>query len=574
MPDRTLPDDLPTTETAANAIIRALQENDTECIFAIPGGAVTPLLFAADDNGLRVVVTRHETGAAFVAMGYAQVGRRLGVCAVTAGPGATNAITGIAAAMHDSAPVVLLTGQVATSAYGRGAFQDSSPIGPLDITGLYEHVTKRSVLLPDAGRAHDIAQHLIREALSARQGPVQLSVPTNLAVSRVPTATSPARAIREARPSVDGAIMRTIARELTAARCPAILAGHGVYVADACEALRAVAERFEVPVATTPKGKGVFPEEHPLSLGVFGFGGPTPAESYLLDEKVDLLVVVGTSLGEFQTRGYHSGLGADRTVVQIDIDPAVIGRTYRAEIAVNADARAALETLVAVGATGLEPPERFWAQRPAAVIAQAPPAGDGLSPKEAVGAVCELLPGDALFFVDIGNCMGLASDCHRVRQTGTYFVGLGLGSMGYAGPASIGAKLARPDRPVVALMGDGAFAMTGMEIHTAVDNDVPVVWVVLNNSGHGMVHTGELAVFGDSKPWNLFGRPLDIATVAAGLGASVHTAETIEDVRAAMCDGLAAGVPTVIDVRVDADETPALVMQRSEDMRARITVSG
>ncbi len=565
MPDSFSPVPATSTETAANAIIRALKEERVELVFAIPGGAVTPLLFAADHNDMRVVVTRHETGAAFMAMGYAQAGHRLGVCAVTSGPGATNAVTGVAAAMHDSAPVVVLTGQVSMSEFGRGAFQDSSPLGPLDIVGLFGHVTKRSVLLVSPGEAADLTRAQVREALTGRRGPVHLSVPNSVAVASCP-AVPPRPATHAARPSVDPETLHAVAHALATARRPALLAGHGVYVADACAALGAVAERFAVPVATTPKGKGVFPEDHALSLGVFGFGGDTPAEPYLLGDDVDVLVVVGSSLGEFQTRGYAPELAAGRTVVHIDIDPAVIGRAYHPDISVTGDARAVLEGLAAVG----ELPSVTRAPLPAVERGDAVRVQSLLSPKAAVETVCESLPDDALLFVDIGNCMGLASECHQVRRTGTYFVGLGLGSMGYAGPASIGAKLARPDEVVVALMGDGAFAMVGMEIHTAVDNDIPVVWVVLNNGGHGMVHAGELVVFGESKPWNLFGQSVDVATVATGLGAAAYTVKSIDDLRAVFEDAIRSGVPTVIDARVDPDETADVVLKRAEVLRTRI----
>ncbi|GAA3545827.1 acetolactate synthase large subunit [Amycolatopsis ultiminotia] len=554
------------TETAADAIVRALGEVRAEHVFTIPGGAVTPLLFAAESAGLRVVLAKHETGAAFMAMGYAQAGHRLGVCAVTSGPGATNAVTGVAAAWHDCAPVLVLTGQVAVGQFGRGAFQDSSPGGPLDVVGLYRHLTKRSELVMTPDEAGPTTRDLVREALAGRPGPVHLSVPNNVAIASCPVVSRVDGAAVP--PTVDQAAMSTVARILATARRPAILAGHGVYVADACAALRAVAEQFRVPVATTPKGKGVFPEDHPLSLGVFGFGGDAPAESYLLGANVDVLVVVGSSLGEFQTGGYAPALGAGRTVVQIDIDATVLGRAYRTDIAVTADARAALESLASIG--GDVAPPRDYEPLPVAVRGDADRMEGLLSPRAAVETVCEALSPDTLLFVDIGNCMGLASECHRVRETGTYFVGLGLGSMGYAGPASIGAKLARPDRPVVALLGDGAFAMTGAEIHTAVDNDIPVIWVVLNNGGHGMVHAGEVIVFGESKPWNLFGQSIDVGSVAAGLGAVARTVKSVDDLRAAVEEATAAQLPTVIDVRVDPDETAAVVRKRAEVLRDKI----
>lgn len=563
-------DSMPAQEEVGDALFQVLIHNGVECLFCVPGAALTPVEFAADRNNVRILATKHETGAAFMAMGFAQAGRRLGVCAVTTGPSATNAVTGIAAARADSVPVMLLTGQVPTRNFGAGAFQDSSPLGELDVTALLGHVTKRSVLLMDASQVRDITHGLVREALAGRKGPVHLSVPMNLATETVTTSPRRPVTVHSAPPAPDETVVHAIARALTEARRPAVLAGHGVHLAEGFTALRQVAERFEVPVATTPKGKGAFPENHPMSLGVFGFGGPQPAESYLMDEQVDVLLVVGSSLGEYQTHNFDPALGAGRKVIQIDIEHGVIGRRYPVDIAVVADARSALEALAKVGVAGREPIRRFW-EPPAPGVERESTPSELLSPRAAVAAMSESLPPDALFFCDIGNCMSWASECHQVREPGTYFVGLGLGSMGYAGPAAIGAKLAAPDRPVVALMGDGAFAMTGMEIHTAVVHELPVVWVVLNNRGFAMCHTGVVTLNGEPVPWHLYDQQLDIATIARGLGARAYTARTESQVRSTVTDALRAGTPAVIDVRVDPEEVSALVQYRADAVRSAMT---
>lgn len=557
-------EDIP-TENVAHSIFRVLEESGDGHVFAVPGGAVTPLLYAAGQRGRHhTIVAKQETGAAFMAMGYAQAGRRLGLVAVTAGPGATNAVTGIAAALHDNVPVLLLSGQVATDTYGRGAFQDSSRPGPLDVVGIFSHVTKQSVVLTDAGQAAAVTRKVVDAATAGRPGPVHLSVPANLAIAPVPvTGVRTTGTVRHAARAVDERTVLDIANVLAGARRPVILAGHGVQVAGAWAQLRAVAERFRVPVATTPKGKGAFPENHPLAMGVFGFGGGTLAETHLLGEKVDVLLVVGSSLGEFQTHSYHPGLAANRTVIHVDVDERMIGRNYPVDIGVVADASTVLDALAAT------PVEIDIHRDPLPAAEVVVDEAEQLTATSAVAELSVAIADDTLLFVDIGNCMNWASHRHVVREPGTYFVGLGLGSMGYAGPASIGAKLAVPDRPVVALLGDGAFAMTGMEIHTAVEYGIPVVWVVLNNSGHGMVHTGDLMVFGDSKPWNLFDKRIDVAAVAAGLGASTHTVDTLDGLRAALDTSLGADVPTVIDVRVDADEIPEVVRQRANDLFRR-----
>ena len=557
------------SETVAHAIFRILEESGDGHLFTIPGGAVASLVDAAVQRGHHeTVVTRQETGAAFMAMGYAQAGRRLGVCAVTAGPGATNAVTGVAAAKHDGVPLLLLSGQVTTDTFGRGAFQDSSSDGQLDVVGLFRHVTKRSVLLSDAAQVGGVTRRLIELAHEGRPGPVHLSVPANLGITPVPVATQQVTGlVRRASRTVDAQSIRDIAHLLAQARRPVILAGHGVQISGAWAELRAVAERFEVPVATTPKGKGAFAEDHPLAMGVFGFGGASRAESYLLEEKVDVLLVVGSSLGEFQTRSYHPGLTANRTVIQVDIDEDMVGRSYLVDLAVVADARVVLGAL-AESADQVEIEREPLAPPPERAVPE-PTSGDRLPATAVVAAMSDALPADASLFVDIGNCMSWASQQHVVRRPGSYFVGLGLGSMGYAGPAAIGAMLAVPETPAVALLGDGAFAMTGMEIHTAVEYGVPVVWVVLNNGGHGMVHAGELLTFGESNPRNLFNRPMDVAAVAAGLGARSSTVETLPALRAALAEAFAAGEPTVIEVPVDPDEIPDVVRGRANDLFRR-----
>jgi acetolactate synthase I/II/III large subunit len=559
----------PVSLTAIHVLLRYLEGEGVTCMFGIPGGPLMPLYEAIFERGtIRPILTKHEEGASFMADGYARVSGRLGVCCTTTGPGATNALTGVACARRDSVPILLLTAQVATGAFGKGAAQESSPLA-IDIVDMYKAVTKASAMLVAPDKMAEMVRHLLRLALSGRPGPIHLSLPADMVKTPIAADIQAPANYRPQGQLFDRSAVKEASKLLLRAQRPVILAGYGVHLSRAYGELRAFAERLRIPVASTPKGKGVFPEDHVLSLGVFGLGGSPQSEAALFSKDTDLLLVVGSSLGEEATQAWDPRLGENRFVLQVDVDPTEIARNYPVEVALVGDAGRILTELtyqVERDVRWMDPEpdleprlahvkslksvhNRFL--DPASVEDTSVP----IKPQRVIGEIRQAIPDDGILFCDIGTCMAWALHYYIVKQPGTFFVNMGFSSMGHAVAAAIGGKLAT-DRPVVALVGDAAFAMNGMEVHTAVENNIPVIWVVLNNGGNGLVHLGEVFQFRGKFNTSLFQRRLDVARMAEGLGAAAFRAEQPGDVAQAIRRALVLGRPTVIDVQIDPEIFP------------------
>ena len=330
---------------AIHAILELLEAEGVEYIFGVPGGPLTALFEAMQERRkIKLVLAKHEGGAAFMAASHARVRRGLAVCVGTTGPGATNALTGVASAQADSLPVLFLTGQVGTNVFGKGAIQESSVFG-VDLVALFQPVTKLSAMFPSVDRIPDLMRSAIRIAMTGRQGVVHLNMPANMLGRPVPHGSGAPAQRAGLRQLIDMDGIARTAELLAKARRPCLLAGHGVALAGASDALIEFAHAARVPVMTSPKGKGVFPETDPLSVGVLGFGGHERAEKYLQSGDVDLLLVVGSSLNEFVTNAWSLPITGEHKLVQIDIDPTVIDRNYRANLRVTSDAGAALREL-------------------------------------------------------------------------------------------------------------------------------------------------------------------------------------------------------------------------------------
>ncbi|MBK6880977.1 MAG: thiamine pyrophosphate-binding protein [Elusimicrobia bacterium] len=565
----------PAARTAVQLLLAYLEQEGVDTVFGIPGGPLMPFYEAMFAGGkIRPVITKHEEGAAFMADGYARVSGRLGVCCATTGPGATNALTGIACAYRDSVPVLLLTAQIALSAFGKGAAQESSPLG-IDIVDMYKDVTKASVMLMAPEKIAEVTRHLLRTSLSGRSGPIHLSLPADMMGRPVPDDLRKPQQYRPPSELFDRRSVKEAAKLLLQARRPVLLAGYGVHLSRAYDELRGLAERLKIPVATTQKGKGVFPEDHALSLGVFGFAGSPQADAVILSAETDLLLGVGTSFGELSTHAWDPRVGAGRRILHIDVDPNEIGKNYSVDAGLVGDARHVLREInfqLERDARWLEQTQdlgpRLAALRALKAItprfideASGQSTAVPLLPQRVVAEMRKALPADTILFVDIGNVMAWALHYYTVREPGGFFINMGFGSMGHGVAAAIGGKLAAPDRPVVALTGDAAFAMNGLEVHTAVENDVPVVWVVLNNGGHGMVHLGETQQFQGRFNTSLFRRKLNVAQIADAVGALSFVVEKPGDTERALAAALAAKRPAVIDARVDPAAVPPTGMR-------------
>ncbi len=560
---------------AAHALLQILESEGVEHIFGVPGGPLTGFFEALQErNKIRFVLAKHEGAAAYMAASYARVRGTLGVCCVTSGPGATNALTGITSAYTDSIPVLLLTGQVATHVFGRGAIQESSAFGT-DVVELFRPVTLQSVMFPNVGRIPDIVRMAIRTALTGRRGPVHLSMPADMMARPVKHFAIPPEQYRPHSTPIDRQAIARAAELLAAARRPCLLVGNGVALSNASEELLTLARAYRIPVATSPKGKGTFPENDPLSLGVLGFGGHELAEKYIESADVDVLVVVGSSLNEFVTNGWSLQLRPRTAFIQLDIDPRMIGRNYSVDIAMVGDARASLAELSlhldALGEPG-EPREQdplasLRTTTPRYLAAHALSADNvPLKPQRLISELRAAMPDDAMLFVDNGTSIIWASHYFEARRPNTYFIDLGLAAMGSAVAGVVGGALGAPGRRAVALVGDAAFAMHGMEVHTAVEQRIPAVWVVLNNGGHGMVHQGETIMRGKTFGTSLYRVPINAAGLARALGANGVRVETASDFRQALSQALVADGPTVIDAIVDPTEMAPTLVRRAKTL--------
>jgi acetolactate synthase-1/2/3 large subunit len=532
----------------ADLIIAALEEAGVERVFGIPGGAISPVHDALLGSRIRSITTRHESGAMFAAAGYARASGKLGVVAVTSGPGILNSMTGLATAWCDGVPLLLLVGEVPRASHGKGILQDGSAHG-LHIVEMTRHISKLALEVPRPSALPHVLRRAIATAMAGRPGPVVLTLPLDVSMAQV---VPPRRGGHVATRSViEPELLDEIGALMLSAKRPLILAGCGARGDNTPQRLCALAEQLSCPVTTTPKGKGVFPEDHPLALGVIGLGGHRSARRYL-ESGVDLLLAIGTSLGDLATDGFAPHIQAP-TLVHVDVDPQQVGRSYAPTHAVIAPAADFLEALAERLARR---PSRPRAVRGATggIVRHGLPSSskpDRIASQDALAEIQELLPPDTIYTVDSGEHFVFATHFLEIAHPDSFLVMTGLGSMGPSIGAAIGAQLAHRDRFVAALCGDGCFSMNAFEIATAVAEQLPIRVFVLNDERLGMVELGHQTIYG-RRP-NYSTKPLDVCALAQGLGATTLRINRIGQLRSVRDTILHSRGPVVIDVRIDPD---------------------
>jgi acetolactate synthase-1/2/3 large subunit len=553
--------------TAAELLIRCLENHGVEYIFGIPGGALEPLNNALYKSKIKVIVTKHEEGAAFMADGYARVSGKVGVCCGTAGPGATNLTTGIASSFADSIPLLALTGQVATTVFGKGAVQEFAGES-LSIVNMFRRITKYSDIIISEHRAQEIVSKALRTALTGRTGPVHLNLPIDIMKREV---SEKDRTVSIGQTTVfDREGVKRAARLLLNAKRPVIIAGWGTVLSRADAEIKELAEIMNIPVATSPKAKGIFSECHPLSLGVLGFAGSPAAKEYITESDVDVMLAIGTSFNEWMTSGWDKRLLPKEAIIQSDIDADEIGKNYDVTTGIIGDARIVLRELIYEIKRQRDKKSLFKSKRQREIkkleekfdlmdkreLSQKN--GIPYKPQRLMKDLMDSLPDDTIYFADNGNSMAWAIRYIDRAKPYSFYVGLGFASMGYAVAAPIGAKLAAPERPVVAIVGDGGFLMNGMEVATAVNYNIPVIWVIMNNSMLGMVYHGrKLASLPEGIPSRF--KQVDFVKIAEGLGAKGIRITMPGGVNKKMMDGIiSSGVPTVLDIIIDPEEVPPI----------------
>jgi acetolactate synthase-1/2/3 large subunit len=535
-------------------VLRQLVADGVTLVFGLPGGPLMPIyqeLHNLRDN-VRTILVRHEAGAIFAADGHARANGRMAACAITAGPGTTNAISALAVALRDMVPLFVIAALPPSTVEGKGAAQE------LDTPAILARVTKKTTVLHVAERAAEITRDLLRVAHSGQRGPVALCIPADVA-GKLIAASSPLAPDRyrvDARPYDRDGVMKAAALLSTAQR-PAMLVGSGAVQSGAAAAVRTLAERLHCAVASTPRAKGIFPETHPLSVGPFGFAG-SPVADRVVGDEADVLLVVGTRLGELSSASWSTRL-TRKKIIQLDLSPEEIGRNYPVEVGVVGDARASLEAidarLAAVGWTHATMPcgQPTWLHEP-------PPDQQAypLDPRWVFRVLRQEMPAQAHLYCDIGNSMCWAIRHFVAERPGHFHVNLTYGCMGHAIPAAVGAALGAA-APVVAVVGDSAFAMTASEIAVAVEAGLPgPVWVVLDNGGNAMCHVGfKLACEGRAAT-SLFTQRVDAVAIARAHGATAFSVAHPEDLAATLRAALSAGRPAVVHVPIDPEAVPPL----------------
>jgi acetolactate synthase I/II/III large subunit len=480
----------PVRVTGAQALVRALEAVGCEVVFGIPGGAILPAYDPLLDSAkLRHVLVRHEQGAGHAATGYAQATGRVGVCMATSGPGATNLVTPIADAYMDSVPIVAITGQVPRPSIGTDAFQEA------DISGITLPITKHNFLVTDPAEIPRVIAEAFHLAGTGRPGPVLVDLPKDVLQATASFSWPPELRLPGYRPTTKphGKQIREAAKLITSASRPVLYVGGGVLKAGATEELRELAELTGIPVVTTLMARGAFPDSHPSHLGMPGMHGTVAAVAAM--QKSDLLIALGARFDDRVT-GQLATFAPDAQVVHADIDPAEISKNRKADVPIVGDCKEVLTELIAAVKAEYQAGnkanlEAWWAQlnhlRETFPLGYDWPADGTLSPQFAIERIGALAAPDAIYTAGVGQHQMWAAQFIRYERPGTWINSGGLGTMGFAVPAAMGAKLAAPDRQVWAIDGDGCFQMTNQELATCAIEQIPIKVAVINNGNLGMV---------------------------------------------------------------------------------------
>lgn len=501
------------TKRAADVVIDILLAAKVEVIFGLPGGTIAPIYDALLDHPeIRVITTCHESGAMFAAAAYARATGKLGVVLVTSGPGVLNALTGLASAQCDSIPLLLIGGEVSRSVQGRGALQEGSAYH-LNVVAMASHITKLSLEIPEATAVPAMLRRAMATAMSGKPGAVFVSLPMDVACKRIaPPLFSHSV---HTRCDIDPAALAHAARVLQNGGQQVIFAGSGMRAGSGPRLLRELAERLQCPVMTTPKGKGIFPENHRLSLGVYGLGGHPSAQEYV-DKGLDVMLAVGTSLGDLQTNGWSDKLIARHELIHVDVDPLRVGRTYAVTLGVAAPAAEFITGLLPLCEAALVRDD-FGVRDFTSAQLSISRTRERISPARALWEIQQIMPADTIYTIDAGEHFVFATHFLRINDPDSFFCMTGLGSMGASIGGAIGSKLARPGRAVAAICGDGGFAMVGNEVATAALAGIPIVVFVFNDGRFGMVEQGNQRVYGRTPLYPVAGA--SAAAIAKELGA-------------------------------------------------------
>lgn len=532
--------------SGAEILLECLQKERVDVIFGYPGGQVIPIYDALYDSKIRHILVRHEQGAVHAADGYARSTGKTGVCLATSGPGATNLVTGIANAYMDSVPMVAITGQVPTSLLGSDSFQEA------DITGITIPITKHNYLVRDIKDLPRVIKEAFHIASTGRPGPVLVDFAKDMQVNKYrldypetvdlpgykPNYVGNARQIKEA------------ADAIVEAKKPLLYIGGGIISSGAEQELIKLAERLEIPVTATLMGIAAFPVAHPLFLGMLGMHG-TAAANFAVCE-TDLLVAVGARFDDRVT-GKIETFAPNAKIIHIDIDPAEIGKNVRYDIPIVGDAKVVLEMLLERLTPAKNP---GWLAQVNQWKAEYPLKYEktGLKPQMVIEAISDLTQGEAVICTEVGQHQMWTAHFYKFTRTRSFVTSGGLGTMGYGFPAAIGAQVGNPGRLVIDIAGDGSFQMNIQELGTAVEFNIPVKVVILNNCYLGMVRQWQELFFNKRYSSTVMAHNPDFVKVAEAYGAKGYRITEAKNLQDTLKEAFATPGPVVVDCRVEREE--------------------
>ena len=538
--------------SGSKALLEGLWNEGARVVFGLPGGAIMPVYDAFLDSEIRHILARHEQSAAHMADGYARASGKPGICMATSGPGATNLVTGIATAFADSSPIIAITGQVATPTIGKDAFQEC------DTVGIVTPITKYAFQPMQSQEIPAIVKKAFKIASTGRPGPVLIDLPRDVQIN-VANMSFPKKVdIRGYNPHITPHPVQTkkAADLLMNSNKPMIWSGGGIIISNATPQLREIAELLMAPVVTSLIGKGGFPENHPLSLGPIGMHGRPEANKAICE--ADCILAVGVRFSDRST-GRFDEFAKDAHIIHIDIDPAELGKNKKVKLPIVADVGIALKSLIAsLKRKIVKRDKTLWSKRLQEIKSQIREGDFGSSNElyqpKIVQKMRELLPSNGILTTEVGKNQMWGELYYQAIEPRTWITSTGLGTMGFGFPAAIGAKVAKPEVPVVDLAGDGSFRMTENSLSTCIEEDIPVTVVILNNSTLGMVEQWQRLFYNGRYSGVKLGNTPDFVKLVEAYGAQGLRAQSIKEFEKAFKEAINSEVTTVIDCPVAPEE--------------------
>lgn len=538
------------------AIVSTLERIGVDHVFGGSGQVNASMLLALEESKkIKTVIVRNEQAASFMACGYAMFSDKLGVCFATGGPGAFNLLSGMAVALSDSLPILGITGYTSAGQRGKGALNEATGMNRTpDAHAMFSATTKKSYILENPADTCDILEDAIHTAFSGRPGPVHVSVPKDVTVMKVKNYRDIAMNVAPTLPT-DAKIREfvdVLASSLRAGKKLVLLIGYGCIRSHAERELLEFADRFKLPFMTTMDAKGILPEHHPLSLGVYGTSGDPGANAYFAEAEV--VLALATSYAQNATFAFQPDLYTNKTLLHVDIDPVEIGKVYTATHAMVADVKPAIQAIAAELAARVPNPPMTTVRRDKHYDQPTPQQGSKIHPGELVKRLSRNLPPNAIVMGDAGshmlwlNCFMSLDENQRYQNPGSF------GPMASHTNGSIGVKCANPDKVVISGSGDGCYQMAGFELMTAVQYNIPVIWVIFNNGEFNVIKKFLLNMY-NRHAFMTFDNP-DYVAYAKACGADGYRVERIEDFEPALRQAIVAKRPTLIDVVVDSEVYP------------------